>query len=116
MREWEAVGIPKSSLSIGLALYGRAWSLPQTDNPGVSVPALGPAPGGAFTEEPGYLGFYEICAAIKSGQLRRHFDRYARVPYASGQNVWVSYDDVESIRQKVILSIAKEFFRFAENH
>lgn len=86
---------------MGLALYGRAWSVLHQENSGVGVPALGPAPGGAFTDEPGYFGFYEICAGIKAGQLRRQFDRYARVPHASGQNIWVSYDDVESIRQKV---------------
>lgn len=108
MREWEIAGIPKSSISVGLALYGRAWTVAHPDSVGVGVAALGPAPGGAFTEEPGYYGFFEICAGIKAGQLKRQFDRYARVPHANGQNIWVSYDDVESIRQKVRISAFKK--------
>ena len=55
---------------------------------------------GAYTREPGYLAYYEICEKLKSGWTSV-WDDEAQVPYAYGDGDWVGYDNQRSIGVKV---------------
>ena len=54
-------------LLLGTPFYGRSFTLrsPGGNKPGARI--FGPGKGGEYTEEPGYLAYYEICQMLKEG-------------------------------------------------
>lgn len=59
MRYWRDNGTPAEKLNLGLATYGRTFKL-SSDFSGVGAAASGSAPGGTFTQEAGFLSYYEV--------------------------------------------------------
>jgi hypothetical protein len=59
---WVQLGAPPEKLNIGLALYGRSFTLKNAADHGVGSPAKGGGKAGKFTQEEGYLSFYEVLA------------------------------------------------------
>uniref|UniRef100_A0A672JEQ2 Acidic mammalian chitinase n=1 Tax=Salarias fasciatus TaxID=181472 RepID=A0A672JEQ2_SALFA len=58
----------------------------------IGAPIIGPASAGAFTKEPGFWSYYEICTFLQGATVR-----YTQgVPYATKHNEWVGYDDENS--------------------
>lgn len=97
---WERMGAPKSKLVIGLATYGRSFTLSNTAQHGMNAPTSGGGKAGEFTREAGFLAFYEICDMLKQGATY-HWDEEQAVPYAVQGDQWVGFDDELSIRNKV---------------
>ncbi|KAK0058057.1 Chitin binding domain containng protein [Biomphalaria pfeifferi] len=97
---WASKGAPKDKINIGLATYGRTFTLsdPNKHEPGDAAPSPGPA--GQFTREAGFMAYYEICELIKSG-ASVHQINDQQVPYLVKGNVWVGYDNPQSLRNKV---------------
>jgi GH18 family chitinase len=58
---WASLGAPRSKLIIGMATYGRSFTLsnPSTSS-GIGAPASGPGVAGAYTGEAGMLAYYEV--------------------------------------------------------
>ncbi|KAJ8305098.1 hypothetical protein KUTeg_017350, partial [Tegillarca granosa] len=56
---WVTLGASKSKLNIGLATYGRGFTLSNTTQYGIGAPASGPSVAGTFTREAGFLSYYE---------------------------------------------------------
>ncbi|GAU88514.1 hypothetical protein RvY_01201 [Ramazzottius varieornatus] len=104
MLDWIAAGVPRESLSMGLAFYGRTWTLstPEVENrtERVGNSALGVGTGGFLTHENGTLSYGEICSGLKAGWTRK-MDPVTHTPYAFFGNQWVSYDDSQSLEKKV---------------
>ncbi|GAV02716.1 hypothetical protein RvY_13246 [Ramazzottius varieornatus] len=101
--EWEFYGVPKTKLVLGVALYGRAWTLQHPLRYEAGAPAMGPSTFvGRYLSSPGRLAYHDICQLLSSRNLTRVFDSYAMAPYAHGNQtkMWVSYDDTESVRIK----------------
>ncbi|XP_063850671.1 chitinase-3-like protein 1 [Scylla paramamosain] len=102
VRYWLDKGFPANKLSQGVPLYGRCWTLDSPDQHGFYAPAHQPGPGGKYTEEPGMLGYNEICEGILSGWTVVH-DPAMHEPYVyslKDGNVWCSYDDEPSAKLK----------------
>uniref|UniRef100_A0A6G1SIN4 Putative chitinase 3 n=1 Tax=Aceria tosichella TaxID=561515 RepID=A0A6G1SIN4_9ACAR len=97
---WERMGAPKSKLVIGLATYGRSFTLANNQQYGMNAPTTGGGKAGEFTREAGFLAFYEICDMLKQG-ASYHWDEEQAVPYAVHGDQWVGFDDELSIRNKV---------------
>jgi len=57
---WVELGAPADKLNIGLPLYGRSFTLRDPDISGVGAPVSGAGRAGRFTQEDGYLAFYEV--------------------------------------------------------
>ncbi|XP_050079161.1 chitotriosidase-1-like [Anopheles maculipalpis] len=93
---WIRGGAPWTKLIVGLAAYGRTFTLRDTGNHDVRAGASGAGRAGPYTKENGTLAYYEIKEAF--GQ--RYWDVDQHVPYAVNGDQWVSYDDPESIRKK----------------
>jgi chitinase len=60
IKYWIQKGAPKDKLNLGIATYGRSFTLQKANNNGVGAPASGPGNPGAYTREAGYLGYNEV--------------------------------------------------------
>lgn len=95
-------GIPSEKIVIGLAFYGRSASGVQPNGTGLyaSFQSAGPA-----SFEPGVLDYKDIKANYLTNDLYiANRDDMAQVPYLYNptDRVFVSYDDPESIRIKIL--------------
>ncbi|SPO07096.1 related to chitinase [Cephalotrichum gorgonifer] len=94
--------VPRNKLNLGLGFYGRSFTLvdPNCHSPG--CPFLTGADKGPCSGEPGILTFREINDIIKRHNLEPYYDKENAVKYITwNQNQWVSYDDPETLRQKI---------------
>ena len=58
---WASQGAPKDKLNVGMATYGRSFSLDRTNqNRGVNVEAEGGGLAGSYTREKGFLAYFEV--------------------------------------------------------
>ncbi|XP_078695717.1 chitotriosidase-1-like [Branchiostoma floridae x Branchiostoma belcheri] len=96
---WRAGGAPAEKLNLGIALYGRSFTLSSGDT-GLRAPTSGGGTAAQYTQEAGYISYYEICSMLSAGATRV-FDGEQKAPYAYTGNQWVGYDDEESIGHKI---------------
>jgi GH18 family chitinase len=52
---WLSGGMPASKLIVGLASYGRSWTLSRSTSTGMGAPATGAGAQGPVTLEAGFL-------------------------------------------------------------
>uniref|UniRef100_A0A672JB64 Acidic mammalian chitinase n=1 Tax=Salarias fasciatus TaxID=181472 RepID=A0A672JB64_SALFA len=91
LKRWHGLGVPANKLNMGIAAYGRTFQLAGHSSH-IGAPIIGPASAGAFTKEPGFWSYYEICTFLQGATVR-----YTQgVPYATKHNEWVGYDDENS--------------------
>jgi len=60
MRHWMSLVPDKSKLNLGVATYGRSFTLRKARHHDYSVPTTGPGKAGEFTQQPGMLAYYEV--------------------------------------------------------
>ena len=103
---WLNGGAPKHKLIMGLATYGRSYTLKNTGNTGLGAPASGTGNMGTYTGEKGLLAYYEICSFIKNEGWTEVWLDDQQVPYAYQGNQWVGFDSLRSIEVKTKYIIA----------
>lgn len=59
MKYWQDQGAPTQKLNLGLAAYGRSFTLSSAST-GVGAPASGPGEEGCYTGEEGFWAYYEV--------------------------------------------------------
>ncbi|XP_034447107.1 chitinase-3-like protein 2 [Hippoglossus hippoglossus] len=106
MQYWVDKGASAHLLNLGLAAYGRAFSLSSASTD-VGAPANGTGEEGCYTGEEGFWAYYETCLYTKGEMVQRIPDQ--QVPYAITENQWVGFDDTRSISTKVSYLKAKNF-------
>ncbi|XP_042888511.1 acidic mammalian chitinase-like isoform X3 [Penaeus japonicus] len=99
---WVKKGMPREKLVIGIPTYGRTWKLLNESWNQTGSPAVGK---GMLS---GVVSYPEACIFYKEG-AKRHFDETCKVPYAVRERDWVSYDDPQSIGEKVKWAKANSF-------
>ena len=57
---WLQLGATPDVLNVGLPLYGRSFTLTDSNSSGVGASAKQAGRAGPFTQEDGYLAFYEV--------------------------------------------------------
>lgn len=97
---WLEHGAPATKINLGMAFYGRSFTLRSASENGVGAPTSGPGQGGPYTYESGFLGYNEICEKLSVDKWNQCWDSNQRVPFAYGGNQWVGYDNVESLSSK----------------
>jgi len=110
LENWLVQGANPKKLSLGLAAYGRGFTLQSSADYGYMAPAkqdpntglYSNAPG-KYTREPGFLSYYEICEKINEG-WQTVWDEEISATYAHGGDQWIGFDNEESIRYKVKLA------------
>lgn len=100
-----SLGCPIEKLVLGIATYGRTYTLLNEENVEVDaeVKALGNA--GPLTLSEGSLGFNEICEKLsKGGWTTVHLiENASKVSFKGDQ--WMSYDDPETVYQKTVYAM-----------
>lgn len=91
---WLEKGMSKEKLVIGIPTFGRSWRLMNSSWCSVWSPAIGE---GMCN---GILSYPEAVTFLKEGG-EKHFDEESRVPYACRNKDWISYEDSQSISEKV---------------
>jgi chitinase len=99
-RYWVELGAPKEKLVLGIATFGRCFTLADAANNGLGAPVIGPCKNGTYTREAGFLAYYEICQVLNEGATRVWADEH-KAPYAYKGDQWIGYDDEESLGIKV---------------
>lgn len=99
IKYWIKKGIPREKLTLGIAFYGRTFTLsnPKKWLPG--SPVLGLGHEGPFTQNKGFLAYFEICQMFSEGNWRINTDSIGS-SYAVKGDQWVGYDDPRSILNK----------------
>jgi chitinase len=95
MKYWAKKGMPKNKLLVGIAAYGRGWTLNDSNNHGIGAPGQS-APGLPITNTQGFAAYYEICNLGGT----RYWDNNQKVPYNVNGKLWYGYDDVQSVGLK----------------
>ena len=96
---WIDKGFPANKIALGLATYGRAFSLKDPKNSGLGAPKHDwqKPHKGQYTREAGFLAYYEIC---KLG-LNIVSDNPVKSPYGHKGTIWVGFDNEHSLHFKV---------------
>lgn len=76
---------------------------PLNNKLGASTSGAGAA--GPYTEEPGMLGYNEICEFIKTGSWTQVWDDKQKVPYAYRGDQWIGFDNPKSVGIKTKYAI-----------
>nr|BAV14641.1 chitinase [Todarodes pacificus] len=100
MDYWVSKGAPKSILNVGMALYGRGFTLTNKANTKPGASTKGPCHAGRFTREKGFQSYYEICDMIKTGGTV-HWIKEQESPYVVKGDQWIGYDNPKSLAIKV---------------
>lgn len=94
--------VPANKVNLGLGFYGRSYTLEDASCSMPGCPFESGGDKGKCTGESGILSYDEISAIYNTYNIDPVADDEAAVRYfAWGDNQWVSYDDAESIKQKV---------------
>ncbi|CAL8130787.1 unnamed protein product [Orchesella dallaii] len=99
---WLQAGLPKEKLIMGMALYGRGFTLAKSEDHGLYAPTNGGIPQGPYTKQAGIWGYNEICEKFQEepGQWKISINEHLKAPYAFNDRQWIGYEDVESIYYK----------------
>ena len=60
MQHWLKLGFPKNKLLLGLASYGRTFTLANSANHNIGSLSWSPGTGGEYTREAGFLSYFEV--------------------------------------------------------
>ena len=89
--------MPSEKIVLGLALYGRTFTLSDPNKNGLGDPTTEPGEVGTYTGEDGFWSSYEICTM----GLTVVEDNQVEAPYGYLDDQWVGYDDQTSLLLKV---------------
>ncbi|CAG5127344.1 unnamed protein product, partial [Candidula unifasciata] len=99
VRYYVSLGVPKELINIGVATYGRSFTLKEAHHNYVGAAVMRPGEPGPYTNQPGLLAYYEICDLKASGG-RVVRDRVQMATYLYKDYQWVSYDDIATVTDK----------------
>ncbi|KAK7111270.1 chitinase-3-like protein 1 isoform X2 [Littorina saxatilis] len=98
---WVRGGATRAKTLVGLATYGRTWTLSDPTDTRVGAPAKGPGTRGQYSGEAGYVTYYEVCEVAFNGGYTLDFDQESKVPFAHKGDQWITYDDINSLQYKM---------------
>jgi chitinase len=91
-------GIPKEKLLMGLAFYGRTFTLQDPDNHKLGAPIT--KEGMKFPSgEDANAYYWEICDMVKHHGWRKEHANGEHDPYVYHGDQWIGYDDPDQIYQ-----------------
>jgi len=104
-------GAPPEKINLGIAAYGRGFTLDNSTQNGLYCPAYEPLPGGPTTREPGMVSYVEVMHLLSDAKLPTLPDAIPRkwnfvtdgcykVPYAYNGPYWMSFDTTNSAKLK----------------
>ncbi|XP_078500829.1 acidic mammalian chitinase-like [Lissotriton helveticus] len=99
MNYWKNNGAAPEKLMVGFPIYGRTFTLTNPSNNGLGAPTSGGGTAGHYTQEAGFMAYFEICDFLKEGATVVWNSPQA-VPYAYKGSQWIGYDNPKSFQLK----------------
>lgn len=97
-------GVKAEDINLGLAFYGRGWTNVSNQNNGLNQSGT-PASSkgyGQGTWEASAFDYWDLQQNyINKNGYKRYFDSKSKVPYLFNGSVFISYDDEDSIKEKL---------------
>ena len=100
VKAWLSAGASADKLVLGLGSYGRSFRLKNKCEYQVGATSIGKGQAGKYTGEGGFLAYYEICTMKFDNHVCTK-ESSVNAPYGNAGNLWVGYDDQESIVYKI---------------
>lgn len=102
IKAWQEKGIPDEKINLGIATYGRTFTLADPNNYGLGAPVANPAHGkpGKYTRIKGALSYYEFCNQHWDHVTFMYYSK-ALKPYASRGDQWIGYESPRSIKWSI---------------
>uniref|UniRef100_A0A182PAD7 chitinase n=1 Tax=Anopheles epiroticus TaxID=199890 RepID=A0A182PAD7_9DIPT len=97
---WQRKGCRADQLVLGLPLYGRSYVLKNSTITAPGAEASGPGPVGPITNDPGLLGYFELCEMLKDRNWTAGWDSMAQAPYVYRADQWIGYESEQSLMVK----------------
>ncbi|CAG9773042.1 unnamed protein product [Ceutorhynchus assimilis] len=95
---WLTKGLPKSKLILGVPTYARCFNLEDSKNHAIGAPVTTTTCGGAWTDEDGFLAYYEVAEMVNNRcQGTEISDDNV---YSWCGDIWMSYDNVQTVQTK----------------
>ncbi|GAB0096988.1 hypothetical protein DMENIID0001_125760 [Sergentomyia squamirostris] len=97
---WLHSGAPAGKLVIGVPTFGRGFKMVAEDQ---NVPGSnhgGASDAGPYSNEPGMLGYNELCELRTTEEWQDFWDEEQLVPFSTRGDQWIGYDNEESMRIK----------------
>ncbi|XP_059806631.1 acidic mammalian chitinase-like [Hypanus sabinus] len=98
IKYWKDNGAPAEKINVGFPAYGRSFTL-RTSSTAVGAPSVGQGPEGHYTQEAGFMAYFEICLFLNGATQK--WDTPQMVPYAYKGKDWVGYDNPKSYEIKI---------------
>ncbi|XP_064081441.1 probable chitinase 10 [Macrobrachium nipponense] len=100
VREWKKQGAPAQKIMVGMPTYGRSFTLADTSKFDIGAPASEGGTAGRYTQETGFLAYYEVCEFLYEDNTTLVWDNEQQVPFAYMGDQWVGFDDERSLGVK----------------
>ncbi|KAI0213288.1 Acidic mammalian chitinase [Lamellibrachia satsuma] len=97
---WLKNGADSSKFLLGLAMYGRTFTLADPTKHGLGDAATSAGQAGKYTDTAGFLSYYEVCSNLKIG-WSQEWSEEQQGSFAYNNDQWVGYDDLKSLSVKV---------------
>ncbi|KAJ3100171.1 hypothetical protein HDU97_002455 [Phlyctochytrium planicorne] len=94
-------GVDFSKISMGLAFYGRTFTLKDTSCTSPACPFTGPGAGGECTHEPGFMSYPEILNLAASSGVKPTLDPVSKTMQLVVGDQWITYDTPETLTIKM---------------
>ncbi|KAH8290718.1 hypothetical protein KR054_005193, partial [Drosophila jambulina] len=98
VKHWISVGRAPHKLLLNVPLFGRSYTMDKNQS-AVGSPCQGPGLPAKNSQIAGFTTFNEFC--VQASKWSKHFDKVAKVPYATRGDQWLSYENSESIWAKM---------------
>ncbi|KAJ9597942.1 hypothetical protein L9F63_011229, partial [Diploptera punctata] len=104
------LGAPPEKLVLGLPMYGRNFLLLNpAENDRFGGLTAGHGFQGRYVKEQDTWGYNEICLDLRKGNIwNEYWDNISHTPYISSGERFMSYDNLESMKEKLEFAIDKK--------
>ncbi|XP_072379770.1 acidic mammalian chitinase-like [Diabrotica undecimpunctata] len=104
---WINLGADPQKIILGVPMYGRIFTLSDTNNVALGAASSGASTAGPYTQEAGLLAYNEIVEKQSEGGWTYVWDEEQQVPHIYKGNQWISFDDPKSIKKKTLYAKKK---------
>jgi chitinase len=102
---WIYKNADPKKINMGIATYGRTFTLADKANTQLYAPISGPGTEGPYTKTPGTLGYNEICEFYTDSTYV--WDDEQKVPHRVWEDQWAGFENKSSIQLKVDFAVTQ---------